>query len=46
MLIKLLQLQTAEICRCSDSDSLIIYLRKELIEDSLDKLDDREDYLS
>lgn len=35
-----------EICSQQDQDELIMYLRNEMIEDALDKLDDREDYLS
>ncbi|CAD8062898.1 unnamed protein product [Paramecium sonneborni] len=46
VIIQLLKMQQVEILKCQDQDEMIIYMRNDLIEDALDKLDDGKDYLS
>ncbi|CAD8059688.1 unnamed protein product [Paramecium primaurelia] len=46
VIIQLLKMQQVEILRCQDQDDMINYIRNDLIEDALDKLDDGKDYLS
>ncbi|CAK75621.1 unnamed protein product (macronuclear) [Paramecium tetraurelia] len=46
VIIQLLKMQQVEILKCQDQDEMIIYIRNDLIEDALDKLDDGKDYLS
>ncbi|CAD8066846.1 unnamed protein product [Paramecium sonneborni] len=46
VIIQLLKIQQVEILKCQDQNEMIVYIKNDLIEDALDKLDDGKDYLS